>query len=395
MPLTATGPDGHDLDATDCPDSEWAEIHRRRPRVDLHCRGCGAPMHAKVSSAGSRFFAHDALNPICPSLGETPQHRELKRRIASIVRELGCHAEIEAIPSTGDHGGWRADVLGISPDGRRVAFEIQLAPMTIDEGAQRTARYERDGVQCVWITPRPAHWVCSLPSCRITDENGRLIVDRGLGRLGPPESSDRWLPASPTTFEVVALGLLRGRITTASQVGFVETIGDHVAYTPNATLLVPTDEAAALKRAHAAQARRQSEHAANLTALYQRQERVLQLAIEDAALVLEPGCIWLGVPPAAWDGAMPIERTLARGSDATGGGAAIWGTDRGGARSLWAVVCPVATKTTTSLGRSWKRRRVRVYTETRKEAERLAAALGWKADDLVIRALEFSGATCS
>lgn len=90
MPLTATGPDGHDLDATDCPDSEWAEIHRRRPRVDLHCRGCGAPMHAKVSSAGSRFFAHDALNPICPSLGETPQHRELKRRIASIVRELGC-----------------------------------------------------------------------------------------------------------------------------------------------------------------------------------------------------------------------------------------------------------------------------------------------------------------
>lgn len=133
------------------------------------------------------------------------------------------------------------------------------------------------------------------------------------------------------------------------------------------------------------EARRRAEHATNLTALYQRQERVLQHAIDDAAATVEPGCIWLGIPPTAWDGTLPVKRTLARGSDKTGGGAAIWAADPSGERRLWAVVCPIASKTTPSLGWSWKRRGVRVYTETRKEAERLAAALEWQARDLLTR----------
>lgn len=401
MPLTATGPDGNDLDATDCPDDGWAEIYRHRPRVVLHCRGCGASMHAKVSSAGSRFFAHDAENLGCPSLGETPEHRELKRRIAATVRELGCLAVIEATPSTGDLGGWRADVLGISPDGRRVAFEVQLAPMTVDEGIERTARYARDDIQCVWVSPRHAHWIGSLPSCHLIEEGGRLVIDRGLGRLDT-SGDGRWVAAGPVAFEKLARGLLSDRIVTANQVGFVETVGERAFYTPNATLLVSTRDVEALTEARAEQvrrqeeqarrreeeARRQAEHATNLTALYQRQERVLQHAIDDAAVTLEPGSIWLGVPPTAWDGALPVRRTLARGSDKTGGGAAIWSADPSGERRLWAVVCPIASKTTPSLGWSWKRRGVRVYSETRKEAERLAAAAEWHPDDLLIRTAE-------
>lgn len=401
MPLTAIGPEGHDLDATDCPDDTWAEVYRRRPRVELRCRGCGAPMHAKVSAAGSRFFTHDSLNPTCPSLGETPEHRELKRRIVTILRELGCLAAIEATPSTGDQGGWRADVLGISPDGRRVAFEVQLAPMTVDEGIERTARYARDGIQCVWVSPRHAHWIGSLPSCHLTDEDGRLVIDRGLGRLDT-SGAGRWVAAGPVAFEKLARGLLSDRILIANQVGFVETVGERAFYATNATLLVSTRDAEALTEARAQQARRQEEqarrreeesrrqvqHATNLTALYQRQERVLQHAIDDAAVTLEPGSIWLGVPPTAWDGALPVKRMLARGSDKTGGGAAIWATDPSGDRRLWAVVCPIASKTTPSLGWSWKRRGVRVYTETRKEAERLAATLEWHLDDLLTRTVE-------
>nr|WP_300148906.1 competence protein CoiA family protein [Propionicimonas sp.] len=408
MPLTATGPDGHNLDATDCPDDIWAEIYRRRPRVELHCRSCGAPMHAKVSSAGSRFFAHDSLDPTCPSLGETPEHRELKRRIAQALRGLSCHALLEAIPSTGDHGGWRADVLGVSPNGRRVAFEVQLAPMTVDEGIERTARYERDGIPCVWLSPRQAHWIGSLPSCHLTEDDGQLVIYRGLGRLDA-SGANRWIASGPVTFEKLALGMLSDRITTASQVGLLETVGERVIYTPNATLLVATRDVELLAEAQTAEARRQAEqarrreeevrrqaeHATNLTALYQRQERVLQHAIDDAAVTLEPGCIWLGIPPTAWDGALPVKRMLARGSDKTRGGAAIWATDPSGDRRLWAVVCPITSKTTPSLGWSWKRRGVRVYTETRKEAERLAAALEWHPDDLLARTSEAALAASS
>lgn len=401
MPLTAIAPEGYDLDATDCPDGTWTAIHRRRPRVELCCRGCGATMHAKVSSAGSRFFAHDSENPDCPSLDETPEHRELKRRIAAIVRGLGCVAVIEAAPSIGDQGGWRADVLGISPDGRRVAFEVQLAPMTVEEGIERTERYARDGVQCVWLSPRHAHWIGSLPSCHLTDVDGQLVIDRGLGRLDTT-GVIRWIPAGAVALDKLARGMLSGRVTTANQAALTEEVGERVIYTPNATLLVSTRDVEALAQARAAQARqraeeagrreeearRQAGHAANLKLLYQRQERVLQHAIDDAAVTLDPGSIWLGIPPAAWNGELPVERTLARGSDKTGGGAAIWATDSSGERRLWAVVCPIASKSTPSLGRSWRRRGVRVYTETRKEAERLSASLDWRAADLLTRTEE-------
>lgn len=344
MPLTAIAPEGYDLDATDCPDGIWAAIHRRRPRVELCCRGCGATMHAKMSSAGSRFFAHDSENPDCPSLGETPEHRELKRCIAASVRALGCVALIEAAPSIGDHGGWRADVLGISPDGRRVAFEVQLAPMTVEEGIERTERYARDGIQCAWLSPRHAHWISSLPSCHLTDVDGQLVIDRGLARLSTSGAHTRWIPAGSVDFDKLACGMLGGRIATAVQTSLTEEVGERVFYTPNATLLVSTRDVDALEQTRAdharlqaeearrrdENARREADHAANLKLLYQRQERVLQHAIDDAAVALDPGSIWLGVPPTAWNGDLPVARTLARGSDKTGGGAAIWATDPSG-----------------------------------------------------------------
>lgn len=385
MPLTATGPGDVHLDATDCAEEVWAGIHRSKPRVDLRCRGCGAPMHAKVSSAGSRFFAHDSLNPVCPSLGETPEHRELKHRIARTLRESGYQAEVEATPSTSDFGGWRADVLGLAPDGRRVAFEVQLAPMTFAEGNERTERYQRDGIQCVWVTIRQAHWIGSLPSCHLTEDDGELVVDRGLGRLAQHSTLDYWLPAGPFAFSKVANGLLRGRIRVAREATLMAADGGRFMFPLTSMLLVPASELDAQNQAAAERLRKIEEHARNLSAFYERQERVLQLAIDDAVLALERGDILLGVPPKPWDGALPIPPSLARGNDATGGGAAIWSRGPQGSPQLWAIVCPVAGKSSRGLGASWRNRRVRVYTETRRESERVAAALGWDADHVVTR----------
>lgn len=385
MPLTATGPGDVHLDATDCAEEVWAGIHRSKPRVDLRCRGCGAPMHAKVSSAGSRFFAHDSLNPACPSLGETPEHRELKHRIARTLRESGYQAEVEATPSTRDNGGWRADVLGIAPDGRRVAFEVQLAPMTVAEGDERTERYHRDAIQCVWVTPRQAHWIGSIPSCHLTETDSELVVDQGLGRLAQHPNTDCWLPAGPVAFSKVAIGLLRGQISVAHKATLIAADGDRLAFPLTSTLLVSAAELDAQNQAAAQRRRKETERASNLSAFYERQERVLQLAMNDAVLALAPGCIFLGVPPRPWDGALPIPRALARGRDATGGGAAIWSRGPQGSPQLWAIVCPVAGKSSRSLGTSWRNRRVRVYTETRRESERIAAALGWDADHVVTR----------
>ena len=382
MPLTATGPAGIELDATVCDETLWASVHRQRPRVVLSCRVCGGPMHAKVSSVGSRFFAHDGLAQTCPSLGETPEHRSLKRMVASSLRDLGYRAELEATPSDGDHGGWRADVLASSNHGTRVAFEVQLAGMTIDEGARRTELYRRDGIQCVWITPRNPRWFTALPACRVSDESGRLDVLRGLGRL-TREGAGGWEPADAVPFERLADALMRGHVTTVQQAWLHETIDANVVFSEDVVLLVTTSEAADLDARRAEQRRRQETHAKNLADLYERQQRTLQVAIDHATgAALDE--ILIGVPPTLWNGALPVDRRIARGSDATGGGAAIWSGDASGGRHLWAVICPVVTKATPSLGSSWRRRGVRVYAETDREAGRIAQALGWRAHEVVV-----------
>jgi hypothetical protein len=143
VPLTALHAEYGVLDAT-CAElaaaMSWEQVHRVRPRAPLTCRGCGRGMQAKVSKLGLRFFAHDAAVSRCPDKGETSEHRLLKLALAEAVRAAGWTAELEV-----SGAGWRADVLGVSPDGRRrVAWQAQLTAATTDalmvvDGAARFA----------------------------------------------------------------------------------------------------------------------------------------------------------------------------------------------------------------------------------------------------------------
>jgi Competence protein CoiA-like family len=156
MPLVADGPGG--LFDTTLPDLgvgvSWRSVYRARPRVWLVCPACGGSMHAKVSSRGLRFFAHDVACRECPLTGETIAHRLLKSALAGAVRRAGWHARLEA---TAPDRRWRADVLASSPDGtRRVAWEAQLADQHDDDLLARTRRYIRDWIEVIWVFDRPA-----------------------------------------------------------------------------------------------------------------------------------------------------------------------------------------------------------------------------------------------
>ncbi|WP_102922431.1 competence protein CoiA [Streptomyces noursei] len=169
MPLTAHLADRGLLDATlpelGCSAAvPWESIYRTRPRATLTCRDCDQPMHAKISHRGARFFAHDRRSPHCPSAGETAEHRAFKKVLAQAARAAGCEAELEV---TAEHRGWRADVLVTSPEGRRTALEAQLSSVARDEVLERTSRYEQDGVDVVWFTPRAARWLGDVPSAGI------------------------------------------------------------------------------------------------------------------------------------------------------------------------------------------------------------------------------------
>lgn len=166
MPLTAQHAQAGVLDATVDPLGEgtsWEAIHRARPRAPLTCRECGHGLHAKLSPRGLRFFAHDGAAPACSLVGETMAHRLLKLQLASAIREAGWYAELEV---AGD--GWRADVLATSPDGaRRMAWEAQLAQITIDELQERTTRMRASGVPVCWVTDHDRPWIGAVPAIQI------------------------------------------------------------------------------------------------------------------------------------------------------------------------------------------------------------------------------------
>lgn len=384
MPLTALDDIGRLLDVTCCDDDSWTSVYKARPRAVLWCRECKSRMHAKVSSAGSRFFAHDALSPHCPSLGETPQHRELKRTVAEIVRSSGSRAVIEATPSPADHGGWRADVLGVSPTGVRVAFEVQLAGMTVEEGRERTARYAADRISCVWLSTRQTTWMAELPSCHLVKEDGNLLADGGLARLRKDDQW-RWEPAEPVDFRKVAQGLLYCRITTVLKGFHDQSLAGRTRYLSNANLLVSRSDADDFSRYVEDAERSREAHEANRAALYERQDRVLQHALKQAlGAGFTNADIWLGVPPTSWDSSYPVALRHARGTDATAGGAVIWVGAAQQERRLWAVVCPVANKASAKLGSSWRRRGVKVFVETVKEAARVGIHLHWQRSEFAV-----------
>lgn len=345
-------------------------------------------MHAKVSSTGSKFFAHDTQAPGCPALGESAEHRELKRTIADLVRSLGCKALVEATPAPSDRGGWRADVLGVALDGKRVAFEVQLAGMTVADGQTRTQRYTADDIACVWVSTRHTRWMTQLPSCHLVRQEATLLADRGLARTKRFASWYVWEAAEPVEFRKVAGGLLNGRIVTVDHRGHQEFAGGRCYYTEAATLLVSQNDAALFARQEA-QRRREADdrarHVANLAALYERQERVLQHAVEVALRAgIATSHLWLGVPPTRWDGSRPLALAKALGDENTAQGAAIWVGPGPNDLRLWAVICPVANRARHGMGALWRHDAVRVFVETLKEANRVGLQLGWQRSEFTI-----------
>ncbi len=182
MPLTARHAGAGVLDATADPlgeDVPWEAVHRARPRAALTCRECGHGLHAKLSPKGLRFFAHDRDAPTCSLIGETIGHRLLKLLLASAIREAGWYAELEVASD-----GWRADVLATSLDGtRRVAWEAQLAQITVDELRERTARMDASGVPVCWVTDHDRSWIGAVPAIRLSLLSEPEDATVGCGRV--------------------------------------------------------------------------------------------------------------------------------------------------------------------------------------------------------------------
>jgi len=154
-------------------------------RAPLTCRECGRGLHATLSPKGLRFFAHDAAAPDCSLAGETIAHRLLKAAVGLRVprRRLVRRARGRR-RRAGGPACWPP-----APGGsHRMAWEAQLAQITVDELREPTSRMAASGVPVCWVTEYERPWIGAVPSIRLTvpTEPGvtRSIGGRGVIAIG-------------------------------------------------------------------------------------------------------------------------------------------------------------------------------------------------------------------
>ncbi len=141
------------------------------PRLSLKSRDMCCPYcDQTVFVVGGKFvcwhFRHKVLTPGCPSSGETPEHLAAKAHLRNILKDIFDDYTDAAI----DLEVWipeinrRADIMVSFPMGWRVAHEIQLSGISIEELEERTHDYYRAGIDVYWWlgkngnTPANQYW---------------------------------------------------------------------------------------------------------------------------------------------------------------------------------------------------------------------------------------------
>lgn len=126
---------------------------------DIVCPLCEAPMVIVAGSIRIHHFRHKAnCNSDYKSHPESYEHLRTKALVAQNVGKwfkefTSAEPRLEVpIPEVKRI----ADVMFIFPNGWRVACEVQLASITIDELQQRTDDYLRAGVDVFWFLGKNA-----------------------------------------------------------------------------------------------------------------------------------------------------------------------------------------------------------------------------------------------
>lgn len=170
------------------------------PRVTLKsdrmiCQLCEQPMLIKAGLVIRPHFAHRAK---CTSdyahHPESPEHLLCKEMVArglkeELVEYIQADIQYEVkVPEVRRV----ADVMATFPNGWRVAHEIQLASVSIEDLQQRTDDYAEAGIDVVWWlgksadTPANRDWCVKAFGCALSLDLS--VVETGPSALGQTDS---------------------------------------------------------------------------------------------------------------------------------------------------------------------------------------------------------------
>ena len=135
MPISAVV-DGEYLIGPLCSDEKWSQVRAvsKSDPESVTFPATGAKCFPRVSKLGLKHF----VSRTGTATGtETVEHELTKAGVAKVLLENGWQAWVEYLS---DDRSWVADVFGVSPQGERVAFEVQLSAQSRDDFAMRTKR---------------------------------------------------------------------------------------------------------------------------------------------------------------------------------------------------------------------------------------------------------------
>jgi len=165
---------GREVEAFSTTDSEWAQICAAQKGAFLMPRSAW-PAVAKTSIRGLRFFSHYPGYPGTLPAPESYAHTRLKIDIVRALRAQGFTANLEVHGTAPEGDDWVADVLALSADGSRVAFEVQLSSQHLGDFRSRSDRYARSNVRVCWfISEKPVAWRLTKALCYENREYSRL-----------------------------------------------------------------------------------------------------------------------------------------------------------------------------------------------------------------------------
>ena len=119
---------------------------------DLVCPFPGCPDSRLITRGGTRrdHFAHRRALDTIVHAPERWYHLCSKYLIGDWVRRLFTEARVQIVHEAVDNGQV-PDVLVVCPDGRRLAFEVQYAPLTIAAWRARHDGYRAQGIVDIWL----------------------------------------------------------------------------------------------------------------------------------------------------------------------------------------------------------------------------------------------------
>jgi competence protein CoiA len=119
--------------------------------VDYLCFECNGRMRTRKSSLGTAHFFHLRSDAKCRQNGKSEEHIFLQELLLSQIRAHSQEVQIESqaeLESPFPEIGRIADVAWHK---RKIVFEVQCSPISVQEVKERCADYEKVGWYVVWI----------------------------------------------------------------------------------------------------------------------------------------------------------------------------------------------------------------------------------------------------